>query len=243
MPESDPEPDSRSLPGRNPVDRFPSRGPVRVLVVIPDPELRTRAEAALGGETQVIAVPDASLALASAFPAAADVILADVAVGEDVMRALRADRRTRGIPLLVLTTRTEPGGVTLSPIDVWVSVTDESFAHPVPGATVNVPLGGLSSGSLAVTTVVEMSDPAALETVRLTVYVPGLSKVWEGFELVAVDPSPKSHCHFDGELVEVSLKLTFSGALPEVGVAVNDAVGGADGPDPTAKISSSISPL
>jgi len=90
--------------------------------------------------------------------------------------------------------RTEPGGVTLSPIDAWVSVTAESFAHPVPGATVNDPLGGLSSGSLAVMTVVEMSDPAALETVRLTVYVPGLSKVWEAFELVAVDPSPKSHC-------------------------------------------------
>jgi signal transduction histidine kinase/ActR/RegA family two-component response regulator len=128
MPESDPEPDSRPSPGRHPGDRFPSRGPVRVLVVIPDPELRTQAEAALAGETQVIAVPDASLALASAFPAAADVILADVAVGEDMMRALRADRRTRGVPLLVLTTRTEPGGV----IQGLAGDADEYLLKPVP---------------------------------------------------------------------------------------------------------------
>ena len=128
MPESDPEPASPPLPGRSPGDRFPSRGPVRVLVLIPDPELRTQAEAALAAETQVIAVPDASLALASAFPAAADVILADVAVGEDVMRALRADRRTRGVPILVLTTRTEPGGV----IQGLAGDADEYLLKPVP---------------------------------------------------------------------------------------------------------------
>ncbi len=128
MPESDPEPASRPLLGRSPGDRFRSRGPVRVLVVIPDPELRTQAEAALAGQTQVIAVPDASLALASAFPAAADVILADVAVGEDMMRALRADRRTRGVPILVLTTRTEPGGV----IQGLAGDADEYLLKPVP---------------------------------------------------------------------------------------------------------------
>ena len=128
MPESDPEPASRPLFGRSPGDRFPSRGPVRVLVVIPDAELRTQAEAALAGQTQVIVVPDASLALASAFPASADVILADVAVGEDMMRVLRADRRTRGVPILVLTTRTEPGGV----IQGLAGDADEYLLKPVP---------------------------------------------------------------------------------------------------------------
>ncbi len=128
MPESDPEPASRPLFGRSPGDRFPSRGPVRVLVVIPDAELRTQAEAALAGQTQVIVVPDASLALASAFPASADVILADVAVGEDMMRALRADQRTRGVPILVLTTRTEPGGV----IQGLAGDADEYLLKPVP---------------------------------------------------------------------------------------------------------------
>src|SRR5260221_6460183 len=128
MPESDPEPASRPLFGRSPGDRFPSRGPVRVLVVIPDAELRTQAEAALAGQTQVIVVPDASLALASAFPASADVILADVAVGEDMMRVLRADRRTRGVPILVLTTRTEPGGV----IQGLAGDADGYLLKPVP---------------------------------------------------------------------------------------------------------------
>ena len=128
MPEPDSERASRPMSGRSPGDRLPSRGPVRVLVVIPDPDLRAQTQAALGGAMQVFAVPDAPLALASAFPAVVDVVLADVAVGEDSIRALRADRRTRGVPILVLTTRTEPGGV----IEGLAGDADEYLLKPVP---------------------------------------------------------------------------------------------------------------
>ena len=40
-----------------------------------------------------------------------------------------------------------------------------------------------------------------------------------------VPPSPKSQDHDVGEPVEVSVKDTSSGAVPEVGVAVNEATG------------------
>jgi signal transduction histidine kinase/ActR/RegA family two-component response regulator len=128
MPEPDPESASRPLPGRSPGDRLPSRGPVRVLVVIPDPDLRSQTQAALDGAAQVFAMPDSSLALASALPAVVDVVVADVAVGEDSIRALRADRRTRGVPILVLTTRPEPGSV----IQGLAGDADEYLLKPVP---------------------------------------------------------------------------------------------------------------
>ena len=66
--------------------------------------------------------------------------------------------------------------------------------------------------------------------------------MWLGFCEVEVDPSPKSHARFVGELVEVSLKLTLSGALPEVGLAVKEAFGGTVEAEPTMYVSSSRSP-
>ena len=86
-------------------------GPPRVLVAVPDPALRTDDG---GGPRPAFTwsrPPEAASALASALQAAPDVVLADVAVGDDLIRALRADRRTRGVPVIVMTTRTERDGV------------------------------------------------------------------------------------------------------------------------------------
>ena len=71
---------------------------------------------------------DASSALASAFQAAPDVVLADVAVGDELIRALRADRRTRGVPVIVMTTRAEPDGA----IQGLEADADEYLLKPVP---------------------------------------------------------------------------------------------------------------
>ena len=53
--------------------------------------------------------------------------------------------------------------------------------------------------------------------------------MWAGFCAVDVPPSPKSQDHDVGESVEVSVKDTFSGAVPEVGVAVKEATGAGGG--------------
>ena len=47
-----------------------------------------------------------------------------------------------------------------------------------------------------------------------------------GFLTVSVVPSPKFHCQIVGTLVVVSVNVTVSGAVPDVGVPENDAVGG-----------------
>jgi signal transduction histidine kinase len=125
MPESDTELPARPFPGRDPVGDSPAR-PARVLVVIPDPALRAEAEAALAGAHVVMSL-DSSSALASAFEATPDVVLADVAVGEDVIRALRSDRRTRGVPVIVMTARTD--GDVLQGLDADA---DEYLLKPVP---------------------------------------------------------------------------------------------------------------
>ena len=127
MAESDPQRVVRPSPGGSPAGRLAPRGPACVLVVVPDQELRLTTEVALGG-ARVVAVPDVPSALASAFQTAPDVVLADVAVGEDLIRALRADRRTRGVPVVVLTTRTEPDGVTQG----LEGDADEYLLKPVP---------------------------------------------------------------------------------------------------------------
>jgi signal transduction histidine kinase len=126
MPESDTELPARPFAGRDPGRRSPA-GPTRVLVVIPEPALRAEAEAALTG-AHVVTAPDAASALASAFQATPDVVLADVAVGEDLIRALRADRRTRGVPVIVMTARMERDGV-LQGLDADA---DEYLLKPVP---------------------------------------------------------------------------------------------------------------
>ena len=53
----------------------------------------------------------------------------------------------------------------------------------------------------------------------------------EGFCCVDVPPSPKFHDQLVGLPADVSVKFTVSGAPPEVGEPVNEAVGGV--PEPT----------
>jgi hypothetical protein len=54
--------------------------------------------------------------------------------------------------------------------------------------------------------------------------------VCDGFCDVDVEPSPKFHDQLVGVFVEVSVKATVSGAVPELGEVVNEATGG----DPSA---------
>jgi hypothetical protein len=49
--------------------------------------------------------------------------------------------------------------------------------------------------------------------------------VWDGFCRVEVVPSPKFHDQLVGDPVEVSVKLTASGAVPDAGAALNEGVG------------------
>jgi len=127
MSESDPQRGARPSPGRNPSGRLPPPGPARVLVVIADPALRAATEETLAS-ARVVAASDAASALEAAFEAAPDVVVADVALGEELLPALRADRRTRGIPVIVLTARTGPDGV----IQGLAADADEYLIKPVP---------------------------------------------------------------------------------------------------------------
>ena len=53
--------------------------------------------------------------------------------------------------------------------------------------------------------------------------------MWLGLGSVDVPPSPNVHDHEVGEPVDWSVKVTGSGATPEVGVAEKAAVGAAGG--------------
>jgi hypothetical protein len=55
--------------------------------------------------------------------------------------------------------------------------------------------------------------------------VPAAVYVYVGFWAVDVPPSPNDHAHDVGLPVDVSVNVTGSGAVPDVGVAVNDATG------------------
>jgi hypothetical protein len=74
---------------------------------------------------------------------------------------------------------------------------------------------------------VDVFAPPALLAVSETVYVPGAMYVWTGFWTVAFStlPSPKVHCHTVGTFADVSVKVTARGAVPVVGVPVNDVTG------------------
>ena len=127
MSESDPQRVARPSLGPAPAGRLSRPGPASVLVVVPDPDLRAAAEASLVG-VRATALPDVSSALAHAFQAAPDVVLADLAVAGDLVRALRADRRTRGVPVIVMTTRSEGDGA----IQGLEADADEYLLKPVP---------------------------------------------------------------------------------------------------------------
>ena len=74
-----------------------------------------------------------------------------------------------------------------------------------------------------------MSEPFAFVAVRLTVYVPEVTYVCVGFWAVDVPPSPKLHDHDVGVPVEVSVNVTESGLVPDVGVPVKFVTGGGIG--------------
>jgi signal transduction histidine kinase len=128
MPESNPERASPPSSGRGPAPRLLSHRPAHVLLVVPDADLRARSETTLAADCAVVAVPDAGSALSSAFAAVPDVIVADIAAGADLIRALRADSRTRGVPMIVMTTRTGPDGAA----DGLAADADEYLLKPVP---------------------------------------------------------------------------------------------------------------
>jgi signal transduction histidine kinase len=101
-PERAPSPDFRRRSERRP----PSRP--RVLLVVPDAELRERTAASLAGGFEVTVVGDAPSALAAAFEAPPDAVVADAAAGDGLVGALRTDARTHGVPVLLMSSR--PGG-------------------------------------------------------------------------------------------------------------------------------------
>ena len=103
---------------------------VRVLVTIGDPDLRARASAALAEGRIVDARPDASSVLAAALDAPPDVAVADAAVAEELVAALRADARTRGVPVIVLTCRRTAAGA----MEALEADADEYLVEPVPPA-------------------------------------------------------------------------------------------------------------
>jgi signal transduction histidine kinase/ActR/RegA family two-component response regulator len=129
---SEPKPERAAFP--SPVRSFsprsvPTRAP-RVLVAVADPALRERTEAALAPAGEVVAAADASSALASAFAAAPDVVVADSVAGADVVRGLRADARTRGIPVIMITERAAAD----RPLEGLAADADEYLIAPVPPA-------------------------------------------------------------------------------------------------------------
>jgi hypothetical protein len=98
---------------------------------------------------------------------------------------------------------------------------------PEVGDAENAPTGVLEG----VTTLIDpdlviVLLPAAFLAVRLTVYFPALLYVWSRFCCVEVLPSPKTHLHEVGDPVLLSVKVTFNGTFPEVGVAEKAAAGG-----------------
>ena len=87
------------------------------------------------------------------------------------------------------------------------------------------------NGNVFVTTIkpacVTVLLPVGPRTVRLTLSVPGLPYTKEKLVAVVfvVTPLPKFQNRFVIVPLEVSVKSTESGALPEVGVALKEAVG------------------
>jgi hypothetical protein len=66
--------------------------------------------------------------------------------------------------------------------------------------------------------------PEPFDAVSVTVCVPA-ANVCDGFRSVEAPPSPKFHTHDVGLPVEVSVKDTTSGAVPDSGDAMNDDTG------------------
>src|SRR5262245_1133748 len=101
---------SGSPPGAASSERRPPAGHPRVLLVVPDPDLRERARSALADGRAVEALADARTALRSALESAPDVVVADAAAAPELLGALRADPRTQGVPIVLMTARTGTEG-------------------------------------------------------------------------------------------------------------------------------------
>jgi signal transduction histidine kinase/ActR/RegA family two-component response regulator len=127
MPERTPEPPPSSTTAREPAEKPGSHRPLQVLVVVPDPLLRASTVGALGGRAVTVA-NDAKTGVAAALEAPPDVVVADASAGDELVRGLRSEARTRGIPVLMLTER-GPDGLLAS----LAADADEYLIKPVPG--------------------------------------------------------------------------------------------------------------
>jgi signal transduction histidine kinase len=127
MPEPISDRASRPPAGAVPAERAP-RGAPRVLLVVPDAELRGRALAALDDGRLVEAVADGRVALRAALQSPPDVVVADAAAGPELVSALRADPRTQDVPVVLMTGRTGPEGA----VEGLELEADEYLLKPVP---------------------------------------------------------------------------------------------------------------
>src|SRR4051794_6723597 len=96
----------------------------------------------------------------------------------------------------------------------------------IPARVISLPVG---CGAAVIVCSAGALLPASLVAMRLTSYLRGSVKVCDGCCAVDVVPSPKSQAQLVGPPVEVSVKVTTKGAVPDVGVAVNRAVGAGAG--------------
>jgi signal transduction histidine kinase/ActR/RegA family two-component response regulator len=107
-----PDPIRDRAPGSTP-RRAPDVPPraTRVLVVVGDPAAAERARTALGPGRDVALARDVPSGIAAALHSPPDVVVTEGALAEDLARGLRADARTRRLPVLATTTRAEAEGV------------------------------------------------------------------------------------------------------------------------------------
>src|SRR5712692_2220987 len=82
----------------------------RVLLVVADSDLRSRALAALADGRVVEAVADGRAGLRAALDSPPEVVVADAAAGPELVSALRSDPRTQDVPIVLMTTRTGAEG-------------------------------------------------------------------------------------------------------------------------------------
>ena len=85
---------------------------MRILAVDDSPEVRDYLTARFSGpDTEVVTAEDGAQALKLAFERAPDLILLDLMMpgltGFEVCRQLREDPRTRSVPIIILTVKTE----------------------------------------------------------------------------------------------------------------------------------------
>jgi len=100
----------------------------RVLLVVPDADLRDRALSALADGHAVEALADARAALRAALESPPEVVVADAAAAPELIGALRADPRTHAVPIVLMTARTGPEGG----VDGLELEADEYLLKPVP---------------------------------------------------------------------------------------------------------------